>query len=1253
MTRRNADPRDRFDELPAAGRVAVTTCMLFAVWAVAATLLPRGLPSGIVLLGAASGGLYGLIAVGLVLVYRSSRVVNFAQAELGSLAGVLAVYLAVQRGWNYFFAIGVGLAVGAATGALLEIFVLRRFRRAPRLIATVATIGLAQILNGISILVALRLAGGLASGSFETPFSVRFTIDPVVFVGDHVAAGVVVVAVVILLSVVLRRTEYGIALRATADSGDRARLLGIPVARLSTLVWTAAGALSALGIILRVPLTGFQSFTAISGAGSSLLLRALAAAVIGRMDRFGVALGAGVALGIVEGGAAWSYGNTAYADGVLVLVILGALLVQRTDFSRVAEGLQATASYQAIREVRPIPGELAGLPAVRFGALGLRLGVLIAAVVFPLWASPSRIELMSLVLIYALVAVSLVVLTGWAGHISLGHWALAGLGGTTATTLFSRHDVDLLLAGAGGIGVSALVAVAIGVPALRVRGPFLAVTTLAFAVTASTLLLNSRYVPWLVGERIDRPALFDRFPLETEWQLYYLVLGVLVVVVGAVGSLRRSRSGRALIALRDNAPNAAAFAVPPIKLQLVVFAVSGSLAGLAGVLYALHQGGIRQDAFDAVVGLQIFSMVVIGGLGSVSGAVLGAAFIRGAQFFLSPGLALVASGGGILFLLLVAPGGLGEVIYRVRDRLLRILAHRNDIVVPSLVADVQTAPEVARPDRADKDGPAAPGDAVLSVRGLDVGYDGVQVLFGVDLDVIDGEILALLGTNGAGKSTILRAVSGLATPSAGTVHFAHEDLTGASPGAVIAAGIVTLPGGRGVFPSLTVAEHFRIGGWSQRGDPDAIESAAVRALETFPILEERWDQPAGTLSGGEQQMLNLSLALLAKPRLLLIDELSLGLAPRIVEQLVTMVSDIHAAGTSVVIVEQSLTTALRLAERAIFLEKGEVRFTGPTNDLLERPDLLRAVFLGTAADAGVSSHPANGSMRRPAARPRNGREPLVATAKATAVLEVEDVTKRYGGIAATRGVTLSVFEHEILGMIGPNGAGKTTLFDLMSGFVTPDYGAVRLHGIDVTHWSPDRRARSGLGRSFQDARLWPSLTVAEAIAVACERHVEAPDALSALCGLPTVAESEARVTARVEELIEVMRLHAFRDKFVAELSTGSRRIVEIAAVLAHRPSVLLLDEPSSGVAQRETEALGPVLRDVRRELGCAVVVIDHDLPLVLNLVDRLAVLEQGALLRVGDPTQVMADPDVVASYMGTSASELAPAVASELDEVAP
>jgi branched-chain amino acid transport system ATP-binding protein len=225
-------------------------------------------------------------------------------------------------------------------------------------------------------------------------------------------------------------------------------------------------------------------------------------------------------------------------------------------------------------------------------------------------------------------------------------------------------------------------------------------------------------------------------------------------------------------------------------------------------------------------------------------------------------------------------------------------------------------------------------------------------------------------------------------------------------------------------------------------------------------------------------------------------------------------------------------------------------------------------------------------------------------------------------------------------MIGPNGAGKTTVFDLISGFVPVDGGRVVYRGKDVTSLSAHARARRGLGRSFQHARLFPSLTVTETIEVAFERHLPARNPLSAALVLPHVRLGERKIEARADELIERMGLVAYRDKFVSELSTGTRRIVDLACAVAHRPDVLVLDEPSSGIAQAETAALGDVLLRVRDEIGCTLLVIEHDMGLVTSLADELIALDLGRIIARGAPNDVVSDPAVVAAYLGTEADNV-------------
>ncbi|HWW55229.1 MAG TPA: ATP-binding protein, partial [Acidimicrobiales bacterium] len=277
---------------------------------------------------------------------------------------------------------------------------------------------------------------------------------------------------------------------------------------------------------------------------------------------------------------------------------------------------------------------------------------------------------------------------------------------------------------------------------------------------------------------------------------------------------------------------------------------------------------------------------------------------------------------------------------------------------------------------------------LLLCRGLQVFYGNVQVLFDVDFEVDAGEIIALLGTNGAGKSTLLKAISGVVEADKGAVIFDGRDITHAPPREIAMLGVAQVPGGQGVFPSLSVRENLRVAGWLDRRQRLDLASRTEEVLTQFPQLVGRLDDPAADLSGGQQQMLALGMAFLGRPRLLLIDELSLGLAPVVVEQLLPMVRAIRAQGTTIILVEQSVNLALMLAETAYYMEKGEIRFHGRTADLLARPEVLRAVFFnGTRAGNGNAT--ATGSL-----------PPVSASATAPATAPTAPATSRAPSLEA-------------------------------------------------------------------------------------------------------------------------------------------------------------------------------------------------------------------------------------------------------------
>jgi branched-chain amino acid transport system ATP-binding protein len=253
------------------------------------------------------------------------------------------------------------------------------------------------------------------------------------------------------------------------------------------------------------------------------------------------------------------------------------------------------------------------------------------------------------------------------------------------------------------------------------------------------------------------------------------------------------------------------------------------------------------------------------------------------------------------------------------------------------------------------------------------------------------------------------------------------------------------------------------------------------------------------------------------------------------------------------------------------------------------------------------------------------------------VLSASDLHQRFGGVVAVDHVDLDLYDGEILGLIGPNGAGKTTIFELLSGERPAAGGQITMGDLDITTWSASRRAAHGLGRSFQGARLWPGLTVHESVVLAISVTEEAPGTVSALLCLPTVRRAERRLSRAADEVLEHLGLAAFSDQLTSDLSTGVRRLLELAVLVAMSPSIVLLDEPSAGLAQAETEAMAPVLLETKARLGCSMMLIEHDMGLLRQLADRAIALDAGAVVAMGDPEDVLNHPRVIESYLGATA----------------
>lgn len=1217
---------------------------VLVAWGLLALISGKGMPPGPILNGVIYGALGGLPALGLVLIYRSAKIINFAQVEIGGASAVVTAVLILGLKTSYIVGMLGGLLFGLVVGLLIDRIIVWRFQNAPRLVLTVATIGLLQVMEAIEY----ELPNQVPQNSFNNPnglnapFHLAFSLNGFPFNENSVVAIGVTVIAVALLALLITRTDVGSAIRASSDSPERAVLLGMPVRSLSMVSWVVACGLSALFGILSQPIIGFSPGNAL---GPSALLLPLAAAAIGRFESLPVTFAASIVLGIFNQAVFFAYGKSTSVDLGFFVAIFLALSLQRANYQKVWDvGLGA---FRAFADVRPVPQRIKNLVQYKvISGVGLIVCAAIAIVIPAInasWMSQATLIDLTTIVIYAIIAVSLVVLTGWAGQLSFGQFAFVAAGAAATAVALDSWHLNVALALVFSLIVGTVLAIFVGIPGLRLPGLNLAVITFAFAELVDQYFINASTFPVLAPSSVNFGPLFGRINLYSYRAQYYVALVVLVLVGIGARNMLRTRVGRVIRAIRDNERAGAAYGASPLRAKLIAFGYSGAAAGIAGGLYAISLQVIPAGGFPPDASINVFAMVVVGGMGSLIGGVLGAIIFESIYFATQNSPALETGVTGILFLivLLIIPNGIGGTLYSIRDWILdRIFKPGDDPLVATTdskptsvipgpaqeavlritaLEDLEIAGKRIRQVQSVQVGD--PKAAALSAIDVDAGYGRAQILYGVSVDVKPGEILALLGTNGAGKSTLLRVYSGLLKPKHGSVYLNGQEITSLDPIERVKLGLVTVPGGRGVFKSLTVKENLRLAGWMYKKDRAHISKTLSQVFALFPTLQKRLEVKAELLSGGEQQMLTLAQSLFCKPKVLLIDELSIGLAPTVVAELLNAVTSMASQGITLIIVEQSVNVATAIADRAVFMERGQVRFSGPTPSLEQQPNLLRSVFLRAAT--------------RSSARPRSEHEAQrFIKRQDVPAFGVANVNKRFGNVLALDDVSFSVQKSEIVGIIGANGAGKTTLFDVCSGFLTPDSGRVFMEGVSITALVPYQRAIRGLGRVFQDAQLFPTLTVAEVLAVALERHVEVRDPLASILGLKAVLESEKQVKARVEELLELMGLTRFRNNFVSELSTGTRRIVDLACAIAHRPRVLLLDEPSSGIAQRESEAMGELLLSLRSETGATFVVIEHDVPLVSYISDRLICMHLGQIIAQGEVQSVLSNPEVISAYLG-------------------
>jgi branched-chain amino acid transport system permease protein len=645
-----------------------------AIGLIAVQLIWFGMPMGAWIRGVVLGLLIALLAVGMALVYRANHVINFAQANLGFVPTSLAVGLIVFSGLPYLFGFGVGMTAAIALGVTVELAFVRRFTKASRLVLTVATIGIGQLLAVLALLIPKMWGQSAASQRIPPPLDWKLTVGTFILSANDLIAIIVAPAAMVGVAIFLNRTRIGTAIRGSAERSDRALMLGIPVSWLSTLVWAIASGLSFLALFLRAGILGVPLGSALSIIA---LVQALAALVIGRLRNLPTVATSAIALGVLESGVAWNASSPLLVAPIVGIAVLVALLLQRRRYGRADQ--DDGSPWSLADEIRALPPRVAHLPLVRLMRWGTGFLILAGLVAIPLFLRTDQIIKATAVAVFAIIGLSLVVLTGWAGQISLGQMSFVAIGAAVAGKCTLNWNVDMSLALIAGGAAGGVAAFIVGLPALRLRGLYLAVTTLIFALAVTSWFLNARFFGWIPTERLERPPLFGRISIDSPTRYYAYVIVVLGLTFVALRGIRHSRPGRAIVALRENEQAAQAFSISPVPVKLTAFTLSGSVAGVAGGLFVHLAQSFDLSSYGVTESINVFTASVVGGLGALFGGVLGAVFLRGSQWFItSPEWRLLSSAIGVLIVLLILPGGLASLVIKVRDRLVALIVEREE-----------------------------------------------------------------------------------------------------------------------------------------------------------------------------------------------------------------------------------------------------------------------------------------------------------------------------------------------------------------------------------------------------------------------------------------------------------------------------------------------------------------------------------------------------------------------------------------------
>jgi branched-chain amino acid transport system ATP-binding protein len=813
--------------------------------------------------------------------------------------------------------------------------------------------------------------------------------------------------------------------------------------------------------------------------------------------------------------------------------------------------------------------------------------ILLGVCMFIVRANGYELYIVALVGLTTIVGVGLNVLLGMTGQISLGHAAFYAIGayvvGILTTKLHWTLWTTLPLAGA----VAGVAGVLLAIPALRVRGPYLAMVTIAFGfvVEQGTAEWSGLTGGWNGLLDIPLPSLFG-FDFS-EREMAFLVLCFTVLSLYLYACLSASPWGKAMRAVRDSEIASQSIGLDPTLIRATAFAISAIAAGFAGAMFASVTNFISPESFPFFQSILFLLVVMIGGADRLLGPLVGALVVVLLPEILSflAQYRLLFVGLLLLLVLRLAPAGfVGLATELMKERKLSPTATRRRDVMAYL-----SAGSIGRS---------------LSASDLSVNFGGVRAVNNLRFDARPGDITSIIGPNGAGKSTVLNLVCGFYRPDSGTVRLGEVDVTRMATHSIAQQGIARTYQTTQLFTSMTVLDNVlialrrgRLGVgtmFSRRRDLDHQELA--ESLLAFVGYRAPLGQLAGSLPHVDKRLVELARALAIQPSVLALDEPAAGLDPGDTARIGDLLRKVARTGITVILVEHDMNLVMSLSDRVIVLDAGAKIAEGPPAQVAADPHVLKA-YLG---DEKLSD-------RRRKRKLESGRE---------AVMSTRHLCSGYGAVSVIRDINLEVAAGELVAVLGANGAGKSTLMRALSGLNRPVEGAVLFLGERIESYTASRIARHGLVLVPEGRQVFPELSVIDNL------------------WLGAYARPSADLMDMTEQLLDRFpQLRSRQNQRAGLLSGGEQQMLAIARGLIARPRVLLLDEPSLGLAPILLDGLYDLLAELR-EQGMTTLLVDQMAGLALSVADRAYLLQSGLVKHAGSASDMRADPALVRTYLG-------------------